>query len=515
MTSTQADMPRKKNVGPAAHTKRCRDTRKARRGEASRQDDTEWKNSPSNLFNKVSFEEDKIAGFTAREKIMDREPREPVGTGDRADLDDEPVDFDDGPEEVEEPIAEGLIQMQPERNLINYKMVYMVDPNHRLLILRFPNRRPDQEFADVNRNKPLELRIKPKYGFVELDVPITFMSDRDAFKADNIQRAMMQSAIIQKGGSYGMAGGFGVNEEPALTKKTKGKAKDSARTEDIAPPDPEQLGPWEFNKITLSGMIQRYDDTKPRLMAGVFKGNVLYLSHIDAVVELTVSFQHVDALSDLEKTAARYQRDTKEARDSERERQIALQQAEAKAVHVAVKSAEPDEGMPEGRSKIKEMLQEFADEPWQRMKWTDHDDPDSYRAFDEHFGLNKDPEVLPDLVSTMNPRDYLDSISCPRYDHTLNRYRQMTFPTTNKRGKFMKVKDFKVDENGKITSYSDDEDEEEESDRDEDEHGDEYGGDEDGEEEDGDGEYDSGEDVTGSDCKSDTSWETVSEGAHL
>lgn len=90
-------------------------------------------------------------------------------------------------------------------------------------------------------------------------------------------------------------------------------------------------------------------------------------------MELTVSFQHVDALSDLEKTAARYQRDTREARESERERQLALQQAEAKAVHVAVKSSEPDEGMPEGRSKIKEMLQDFADEPWQRMTWTDHD----------------------------------------------------------------------------------------------------------------------------------------------
>lgn len=264
-------MPRKKNVGSAADTKRNRDTRKARRAEAPRQDDTEWENSPSNPFNTVSFEEDKITGYTAREKMMHREPPEPVEIGDRVDFDDGPGDFDDVPEEVEEHIADGLIQMQPERNLITYKMVYMVDPSHRLLILRFPNRRPDQEFADVNRNKPLELRIKPKYGFVELDVPITFMSDRDAFKAHNIQQAMMRSAIIQKGGSYGMAGGFGVNEEPASTKKGKAKAKESAPTEDITPPDPEQLGDWEFNKITLSGMIQRYDDTKPRLMAGVFK----------------------------------------------------------------------------------------------------------------------------------------------------------------------------------------------------------------------------------------------------
>lgn len=114
-------------------------------------------------------------------------------------------------------------------------------------------------------------------------------------------------------------------------------------------------------------------------------------------MELTVSFQHVDALSDLEKTAARYQRDTKEARDSERERQIALQQAEAKAVHVGVKSSEPDEGMPEGRSKIKEMLQEFADEPWQRMKWTDHDVSATWRHNSFFFLTLVGPRLIPCL----------------------------------------------------------------------------------------------------------------------
>lgn len=272
-------MARKKNVGPAADTKRNRDTRKARRGEAPRQDDTEWENSPSNPFNTVPFEEDKITGFTARKKKMNREPPEPVEIGDRVHFDDDPVDSDDGPEEVEEPIADGLIQMQPERNLITYKMVYMVDPGHRLLLLRFPNRRLDEPFAERYSNKPLELRIKPKHGFVELDVPVNFrLPDLDVFKARQIQKAMIQSAIIQKAGSYGMAGGFGVNEEPAPSKKGKAKAKETAQPDDISPPDLEfqdsfledvKNGSW--NKITLSGMIQRYDDTKPRLMAGVFK----------------------------------------------------------------------------------------------------------------------------------------------------------------------------------------------------------------------------------------------------
>lgn len=101
--------------------------------------------------------------------------------------------------------------------------------------------------------------------------------------------------------------------------------------------------------------------------------DVLYLSHVDAVVELTVNFQHLDALSDQEKTSARHQRNSDRGKEMESQRQVAQQKAEAKEVNVAVKSTEPEEGMPEGRSKVKAMLQDIADEPWQRMKWIDQD----------------------------------------------------------------------------------------------------------------------------------------------
>lgn len=42
--------------------------------------------------------------------------------------------------------------------------------------------------------------------------------------------------------------------------------------------------------------------------------------------------------------------------------------------------------------------------------------------------MNGDVEQLPELVSSITPEQWLDSISCPRYDHTLKRYREMTFP---------------------------------------------------------------------------------------
>lgn len=258
-------MPRKKHSGPQGNTKAERATREALRDlKVSDERATRHQDSLRESFAELdltTFKESKKAVEAARDKVMDREPREPVEVGELV--------------EVEESTREELIKSYA--YLIHYKMVYMVDPNHRLLILRFPNRRPDQPYDDLHGNKPLELRIKPKCGLVELDVPIDFtLTEENTEKAFKIQRAMMRSAVFLRGGSYGIAGGFGVNEEPAPTKKGKGKAKEA---DDGEPPDPD-FGDWDnarspdhfFKKITLSGMIQRYDDTKPRLMAGVFKG---------------------------------------------------------------------------------------------------------------------------------------------------------------------------------------------------------------------------------------------------
>lgn len=66
----------------------------------------------------------------------------------------------------------------------------------------------------------------------------------------------------------------------------------------------------------------------------------------------------------MNKSAARHQRDDEEEDE----------QPEAKQVNLTAKSAEPDEDeMPGGRSEIAQLLKDMAEEPWQRMKWHDHD----------------------------------------------------------------------------------------------------------------------------------------------
>lgn len=303
-------MARKKNSGAAADTKHNKATRQARRDrklttkgkELQRQqqkesaEETNLKKSLANLglntqeeslnnsfanLGLGTFEEDKMAAAAARNKTTQKEPSRPVEIGDHV--------------EVEESIRKEFIARDPD--MANYKMVYMVDPNHRLLILRFPNRRANEAYCGRDGCKPLELRIKPKSGHVELDVPIYFKLPETEHQMNFMyQKALRESSTLQQGGSYGLAGGFGVNDEPEPSKKGKGKAKEKPKTPAPDTEDsenPRNYGPMQ--KITLGGMIQRYDDTKPRLMAGTFKGSQYSLNALPELSALCEAFAQPDA----------------------------------------------------------------------------------------------------------------------------------------------------------------------------------------------------------------------------
>ncbi|KAL8730693.1 MAG: hypothetical protein Q9166_003885 [cf. Caloplaca sp. 2 TL-2023] len=319
-----------------------------------------------------------------------------------------------------------IIENQPD--MAKYTMVYNQEPDTRALLLRFPNRRPDQPYSALFGQKPLEIRIKPKHGHVEIDIPVPIDHHWDVKKAIEYQHAMQKSTVLQKGGSYGLAGGLGGGAQPASKKKSSDpnqESNDQATTKGpsmetlLANPNDANNKGHVMNKITLAGRIFPFDDTQSRYLCGVFKDDVCYMSHVDAIVELTANFTHLDALNDLNKSTARHQRNTEKDE----------QEPEAKSVNLTVKSTEPeDHGMPRGKSEISQLLQDMADEPWQRMQWIDHDDDDSYQRFEEHFGFDKGIDHLPELISPMTPQQWLDVMSCPRYDYTTKSYREMTFP---------------------------------------------------------------------------------------
>ena len=77
-----------------------------------------------------------------------------------------------------------------------------------VLVLRFPNRDRNQPYNEASGMKPLEIRFKPKCGLLQIDVPLDVDRNYNRVKGVEYGEAMKNSKLLQKGGDYGLAGGF-------------------------------------------------------------------------------------------------------------------------------------------------------------------------------------------------------------------------------------------------------------------------------------------------------------------
>lgn len=72
--------------------------------------------------------------------------------------------------------------------------------------------------------QPLELRAKPTTGMLELDLPVDYSSHYDRSKGLNWGAQLHKSTESKKGGSHGLAGGFGVGAPPPRASRGRGAA---------------------------------------------------------------------------------------------------------------------------------------------------------------------------------------------------------------------------------------------------------------------------------------------------
>ena len=142
----------------------------------------------------------------------------------------------------------------------------------RTLLLQYPTREYGQEYRAATGQKPLELRIKPKCGLVELDIPMDIHSSFDKQKGIEYGEALRNSRLLQQGGSYGLGGGLGVGPRPV---------KDDRRAPPPDGPPSEKLlenfddsnnKGYVMNKITLGGRIVPFKDGDPIYMTATFRG---------------------------------------------------------------------------------------------------------------------------------------------------------------------------------------------------------------------------------------------------
>lgn len=152
--------------------------------------------------------------------------------------------------------------------------LYEVPFTKHIILFQFPNRGPNQPYNEANHQKPLELRLKPKCGLVEMDIPINVHANFDKEKGILYGEAMRKSQVLQEGGSYGPAGGLGVGGSSRPVKgdnHTSGNDEYSvdALLENFE--DATNKG-HVMNKITLAGQIVAFKEGDPIYFVGAFKG---------------------------------------------------------------------------------------------------------------------------------------------------------------------------------------------------------------------------------------------------
>lgn len=94
-------------------------------------------------------------------------------------------------------------------------------PAHRrVMILEHPNKSDGKKMARA----PLEIRMKTNTGMVEVDYPIDYNAFYDRSKGLSWGTHLQKSTEAKKGGTHGLAGGFGVGAPPPRARP--GRAQD-------------------------------------------------------------------------------------------------------------------------------------------------------------------------------------------------------------------------------------------------------------------------------------------------
>lgn len=304
MPRNKAKSKAPKAPGAAAETKLNRAVREADRKHSYVESDSDQGIEPVPEPQPLSRKQKKAAAAAARAKQMGKRSGEQVEQPSTAhdDVGEGPSaayeDFGEGPSNAHEDVGEGpsyadgygplpeefrkhVLEQMPE--MANYTMVYNQEPDTRALLLRFPNRKPDQPYNARTGQKPLEIRIKPKYGHIEVDVPILVDQHWDVEKAINYQHAIQKSPVLQQGRSYGLAGGLGAGTQTATKKPSTDPSTAAGPSMERLLADPADANNkgHVMNKITLAGRIYPYDDTQPRYLAGVFRGGKNLFCELD------------------------------------------------------------------------------------------------------------------------------------------------------------------------------------------------------------------------------------------
>lgn len=141
--------------------------------------------------------------------------------------------------------------------------------NRRVLILEHPNKSDGRKPA----RSPMELRVKPATGMVEVDFPIDYNTAYDRTKGLNWGTNLHKNIEAKKGGSHGLAGGFGVGAPPPRAARAGGRGANDDEIFDMGMDWSEALRKdYVLRTQTLGGQTPDVS-AESKYMVGVFTGS--------------------------------------------------------------------------------------------------------------------------------------------------------------------------------------------------------------------------------------------------
>ena len=144
--------------------------------------------------------------------------------------------------------------------------------DRQFFVLQYPNRDKSKPYDAAHGCAPTELRIKPKAGMVEVDVPLDVHQNYDRTKGVKWGEAMKKSDMAKGGGSHGLPGGFGIGgTAPGGRGRGRGEAEEAENQERLLANYDEAVKDGHvLNKQTLGGQFLPKTSTSPQYMVGTF-----------------------------------------------------------------------------------------------------------------------------------------------------------------------------------------------------------------------------------------------------
>ncbi|KAF4552124.1 Sin-like protein [Elsinoe fawcettii] len=262
----------------------------------------------------------------------------------------------------------------------------------RIFMLQYPLRPRAKPYNRRYGEAPVELRMKPESGFIEIDVELAPEANFNKAQGITWGKAMHQSKASGLT-TFGASAGFG----PGTVKSGPRGNRYDEYTSEVNYFDSMANEGKVFSKQTLGGQISSAEEGKPQYMLGTFRGKELHLTKVDGIAQMRPQFHHVDAVGHVEK--ANTAREPDESRP-----------AQARGFTQTYKAAKED-----ASTRAKSLMQVAQEEKWTRMNFFDEDDGESYDAYNTKMFV-KETGNAEKLYSSLNNEEYLDAISAPRND---------------------------------------------------------------------------------------------------